>query len=435
MSGVGFSLIVSGLCMILFAGQNAPARATITLATATDPAFAGVWNIADGPVARHQVNRSWTWGPQPFAAQTEFYQQGPNGIRSVLYWDKARMEITDPNGNRNSQWFVTTGLLTKELVSGKMQLADNNFANYGPAQVGVAGDPDGSSPTYADFASRTTLNGNDNRAGNRTGQVITDSVARGGRFGQDGRFGGYGVRVGTYESTLGHNIPAPLWSWMNSLPSPWLSVLGFPISEAYWARVNIGGQPKDVLMQLFERRVVTYNPVNSPEWQVEYGNIGQHYYVWRYSDNSRTLQGIEGRLAQKIQNERSHSPGLRPLFSSQPSADKLSSPVDGGATLVARYRTNDMATKHYFDHAAPDGKNYTNLLSAYNIGRQWAGEIISKVCGSDNQDLIAQMMFDAWLDSPSHAAAIRSANFEQFSVSVSHSSDGCYYAAGIFIGR
>ena len=35
-------------------------------------------------------------------------------------------------------------------------------------------------------------------------------------------------------------------------------------------------------MQCFERRCLTYTPDNPDGWQVEAGNVGQHYYAWRY---------------------------------------------------------------------------------------------------------------------------------------------------------
>jgi hypothetical protein len=57
---------------------------------------------------------------------------------------------------------------------------------------------------------------------------------------------------------------------------------GYPLTEAYWARIKVGGTAKDVLIQVFERRVLTYTPGNDPAWQVEAGNVGQHYYIWRY---------------------------------------------------------------------------------------------------------------------------------------------------------
>ncbi|MGI8690178.1 MAG: fibronectin type III domain-containing protein, partial [Thermomicrobiales bacterium] len=40
-----------------------------------------------------------------------------------------------------------------------------------------------------------------------------------------------------------------------------------------------------VLVQPFQRRVLSYTPTNPPGFQVEMGNIGQHYYQWRYLTN------------------------------------------------------------------------------------------------------------------------------------------------------
>ncbi len=36
-------------------------------------------------------------------------------------------------------------------------------------------------------------------------------------------------------------------------------------------------------MQLYERRVLTYTPTNPEPYKVEMGNVGRHYYSWRYS--------------------------------------------------------------------------------------------------------------------------------------------------------
>jgi hypothetical protein len=49
--------------------------------------------------------------------------------------------------------------------------------------------------------------------------------------------------------------------------------------------VLVGGAPADVLIQCFERRCLTYTPDNAPEWQVESGNVGQHYYRWLYEQD------------------------------------------------------------------------------------------------------------------------------------------------------
>ena len=59
--------------------------------------------------------------------------------------------------------------------------------------------------------------------------------------------------------------------------------IGFAIAEPFWSTVKVGGVQKDVLVQAFERRVLTYTPTNNDPFKVEFGNIGQHYYTWRQS--------------------------------------------------------------------------------------------------------------------------------------------------------
>jgi hypothetical protein len=48
--------------------------------------------------------------------------------------------------------------------------------------------------------------------------------------------------------------------------------------------VQVAGTPTDVLLQCFERRCLTYTPGNPDGWQVEAGNVGRHYYEWRYGE-------------------------------------------------------------------------------------------------------------------------------------------------------
>ena len=46
--------------------------------------------------------------------------------------------------------------------------------------------------------------------------------------------------------------------------------------------MKVGGVERDVLLQCFERRCLTYTPSNPDGWKVEMGNVGRHYYAWRY---------------------------------------------------------------------------------------------------------------------------------------------------------
>src|SRR6185295_11093618 len=79
-------------------------------------------------------------------------------------------------------------------------------------------------------------------------------------------------------------------------------------------RVRIGGQPHDVLIQAFQRRVLTYVPDNPAAWRVQMGNIGQHYYRWRYGSAAPALTAVpaskpSGRIV-FVSNRSGGSPGI-----------------------------------------------------------------------------------------------------------------------------
>jgi hypothetical protein len=104
-----------------------------------------------------------------------------------------------------------------------------------------------------------------------------------------------GTRLVYYDGVLSHNIPRVFWDFLQQtgkvqvngaqrqdLLMDWLYVMGHPASEPYWVSTLVNGEQQDVLVQVYERRVLTYTPSNQPGWQVEFGNIGQHYHKWRY---------------------------------------------------------------------------------------------------------------------------------------------------------
>jgi plastocyanin len=265
-------------------------------ASFADPAFNRVWNRTDLQVSDGRVSRTYLWGPEPFtAALQEDYMEAPGGKRLVQYFDKSRMEINNPNGDQANPFYVTNGLLARELMSGQLQLGDTMFETRQPADIGVAGDIDDTSgPTYKAMNELTGPTGDD------TGNPITKAVDRAGNK-RDGtaEFGKYNIRQANFESLNGHNIAGPFWTFLNQtgpvlapggqvlngrLFDPVFYATGLPITEAWWAKVKVGGVVKDVLVQAFERRVLTYTPANSPAFQVEMGNVGRHYYLWRYGN-------------------------------------------------------------------------------------------------------------------------------------------------------
>ncbi len=274
-----------------------------------DPAFSVLWSRTDDLVATGRTSRTYLWGPvSNTVGLLEDYVDSPGGKRLVQYFDKSRMEINSPNGNPGSQYYVSNGLVTQELMSGRLQLGDTKFEQRAAANIGAAGDLDDTTgPTYK------ALNKLTSPTNDASSIPVTGSVDREGNTRFDaGNFGKkYAVSYSHFEPQTGHNIAGPFWSYLNQtgpviiltgsiisgrLFEPVYYATGLPITEAYWAQVKVAGQVRDVLIQAFERRVLTFTPSNAPEFQVEMGNVGQHYYMWRYG-TAVTLQSyIKGRI-------------------------------------------------------------------------------------------------------------------------------------------
>ncbi len=249
----------------------------------------------DIPVVSGVARRTWTWG-EYFAAQSEPYQESPGGSRQVFYYDKGRLEITNPQIDNNNEYYATSGLLLREMITGQVQLGDSNLSQREPANVVLAGDNPPlleTAPTYADLAELVSFDGSWKSA-DLTGTTAGLFLIKGGTV--DSSFTRFSnIKYGQYDATTGHNVADIFLKFMNSsgpifdgsrtvngpLYNP-LFVFGRPISEPYWTQVTVSGTKRYVLLQAFERRLLTYTPENSPEFQVELGNIGRAYYQWRY---------------------------------------------------------------------------------------------------------------------------------------------------------
>ncbi len=265
-----------------------------------DSAFRRVWDRTDSLVAEGRIARTWFWGPGPNTpGLLEQYNQGADSQRLVQYFDKSRMEINNPQGDRSQSFFVTNGLLTVELISGYIQVGDNDFVKYRPACIPMSGDfGDTTAPTYYAFQGVSNTQAGDHDAPDRTGQSATDTIDRVGNVGNDpSKANVPGVKLVHFEPATQHNIPQVFWDFLNSsgpvkndqgqivteqLINPWNYASGYPISEPYWAKATIQGQLTDVMIQAYERRALTYVPSNQAGFQVEMANIGQHYFDWRY---------------------------------------------------------------------------------------------------------------------------------------------------------
>ncbi|HUP27010.1 MAG TPA: hypothetical protein VM409_01140, partial [Chloroflexia bacterium] len=308
--------VLLSLLLLVLQGQAAGALYTAQPVTRfgwppewqADSAFYGTWATTDAPVAAGKASRSWLWGPVPFAVANEEYAESSTGRRLVEYMDKARMEVNDPLSDHKSKWYVTSGLLVNELVTGQVQTGNSTFQARTPSDLPVAGDANSpNAPAYATFAG---LRG---RVAKALGSLAKQRLQRDGTLvalrapevPSDAKLFGMAL----YDDVTGHHIPGVFADWMRQsgtvlaggyfvqapLMDP-LFVLGRPITEAYWADVLVGGAPARVLVQLYERRALTYNPANSPEWRVEMANVGRTYYDWRYR-SSAPAPALSGEVA------------------------------------------------------------------------------------------------------------------------------------------
>lgn len=136
-------------------------------------------------------------------------------------------------------------------------------------------------PRYGDF---TGLLG---AVESRLGQRVATTLSRTQPYdpltpGQDNNLATAPATLAVYDPVTGHNVPQVFRDFMQRQPVEALFAFGRPITEPVWMRTEIGGRAQWVMVQLFERRVLTYTPRNAPDWQVEMGNVGQHYFQWRY---------------------------------------------------------------------------------------------------------------------------------------------------------
>jgi hypothetical protein len=269
--------------------------------------FESVWSRTDGPVASGAVSRSWLWGPAPGETRQEPFAGAPGGVRTVQYFDKARMEsnpaVTDPN----NPWSVTTGLLVVEMASGQVQTGPASTEKLAPAEIAVAGDilpgPLDTAPRYASFRQVASLPGTTGRSvPDAGGMEVRATIDKAGKVGTLSGEPPARVRYAAYTPETGHNIPDVFARFMEQegpvlvegkmargrLFDP-VYLLGHPITEAYWTTVPIGGKAEQVLVQLYQRRVLTFLPSYGEGWQVQMGNVGQHYFGWRYANEPPPL--------------------------------------------------------------------------------------------------------------------------------------------------
>ncbi len=300
------SILAALLILPLFVFSG-PTELVLAQEAALNPDIKAVYETSDLPIIQKAASRTWLWGPSAYKVEAgEDYQEAAGGKRQAVYFDKGRLELT---GGK-----VTSGMLAKEMMTGKLALGDSKTEQRGPSSQSVAGDFDDiSAPSYADLGILM------DRPAFKVGEVITTFVRPDGVQSGIDSLSLYSVRARESAAGAKHTIADVFQDFLASggplykngaivqgqlIGSP-VYEAGQPLTEPYWTRAKIGGKVQDVLIQGFERRVLTYTPGNEPGFRVEAGNVGRHYYQWRYNVTEFQLLGINdfhGRLLPEVSN-------------------------------------------------------------------------------------------------------------------------------------
>lgn len=222
---------------------------TITISFVPSPA--GVTGIAVDPVfAEYYQNND---GQRLLgAALMQAVREGP---RRVQYFEKGKLEDMRQTTN-DPAWQFSYGLMGEELVRAGADLSvggDKSTVTY--ASLRVLMDEKKRVPPPKGFKSGVYKN--------KDGTVFIP-------FSPD------------VTAAPGHNVAAIFWVVLSSntrSPGGWLHDVGLPLTEPIWAIVDKGNQKeRSVLIQAFQRTILTYDPLNASGWQVERTNLGIDYF-------------------------------------------------------------------------------------------------------------------------------------------------------------
>lgn len=183
-------------------------------------------------------------------------EQVQNGL-PVQYFEKGRLE-DQSSGTSDPNWQFQYGLLADELQQAQ-------------ANLPVGGDS--SSLTYAGI--------------NKLAQPQNRTPAPAGFRGGVAMVGGGNVFV-PYTPNLspapGHTILGGFWTYINRtdlFPGGWLHDIGLPVTEPVQIQVTKslpgGAVKRTIMVQVFQRTILTYDPANPSDWQIERANVGTDY--------------------------------------------------------------------------------------------------------------------------------------------------------------
>ena len=130
------------------------------------------------------------------------------------------------------------------------------------------------------------------------------------------------------------------------------------------------------------------------------------------SNNTNKQKSFEDQVLVLVNKERANN-GLSPLT------------MDESVRKVARAKSTDMSTKHYFDHTSPTYGSPFDMLKSFGISYKSAGENIAQ--GYTTPEAVVK----GWMNSSGHRANILSSKYTK--IGIGYEANGNYWTQ-LFIG-
>ena len=263
----GFGVITVFAALLVALGWTLPAtQAASSFAT---PAFKAQWEAGEAIVTNF-------WGPLATAkdGQQEPYEGGAGRAAARAVFRQGADGATDRCRRRHER---PPGDRTRHRAASRPATTHSSRWPLPPSRSRAIQTTSG--PTYAQLGSTAASLLAPVPA--KIGTFITVILGADGTVTDGGGFAGISMSpaISTYDSPTQHNV---LGVFVDFRTKVGLASIGYAKSEPFRATVKIAGVQQSIIAQVFERRVLTYNNSNPEPFKVEFGNIGQHYYKWRY---------------------------------------------------------------------------------------------------------------------------------------------------------
>jgi hypothetical protein len=212
------------------------------------------------------------WGAPITAGVFEPYAEAPGQVRLVQYFEKGRMLGVA------AEWLVDDQLI--EILGGKRAIGRDKYEYAPPPAIPVAGDGPGLtyaalSPNYEALMAQAPL---------RPGGGVTLRVSATGEMTTipEGPTSGPESLDPVTEITRRHNTLLAFADYWRLHPPPPGDIWKFPSTEPFRSTITVSGVQHDVIVQVFNYRILLYVPDNPESSRVLIADTGRHYLAWRY---------------------------------------------------------------------------------------------------------------------------------------------------------